>query len=339
VDLNDDGKSDRKDGIKSIYFILNDGGNQTSKLLVSKIDVQPDFTGFNRPSVNDDISILTLSTAVPAGVPVYPLVSTDMAAGTSLTLVGYGQSGDGVNGYTVSPSFTVKRVGQNNADAFYGQDDARRPAANEVWRFDFDGPSGSGMFGGATLGNNVETTLGGGDSGGPAFVQLGSTYYLAGNNTFTQGTNAPKFGTLGGGINLYPYLGWINSVLLGTTSTSFATGTGGPGNGGSPADINVMDALVIASETNDSMPSAEEPSGSTSVAAVPSNAQIAGNTLYVRAELSEIGSDWDHAANLIAAKGSLLDTLQDSTDGSESDSDSSTSSELLALDAVLRRWA
>lgn len=31
-------------------------------------------------------------------------------------LVGYGQSGDGVNGYYVRPSFSVKRLGNNIAD-------------------------------------------------------------------------------------------------------------------------------------------------------------------------------------------------------------------------------
>src|SRR6476659_7640062 len=101
-------------------------------------------------------------------------------------MVGYGQSGNGNTGYTVSPSFSVKRSGQNVVDAFYTQDDVGQPAANEVFRFDFDADKGNGTLGGPTLGNTKETTLGGGDSGGPSFIKVGSTYYLAGVNTFTE---------------------------------------------------------------------------------------------------------------------------------------------------------
>jgi len=42
----------------------------------------------------------------------------------------------------VNASFSVKRVGQNVADAFIGQDDAGKPAADEVFQFDFDDPEG-----------------------------------------------------------------------------------------------------------------------------------------------------------------------------------------------------
>src|SRR6266542_912797 len=159
VDISGDGKIDKKDGIKSVYFILNYGGNQTSKILVTQITVNPFYTGFNRPSVNDDLAILTLASDLPAGVPIYSLPTGELAAGTTVTMVGYGVSGDGVNGYSGSASWTVKRTGENNADEFYGQDDAGQPAANEVFRLDCDGPTGNGSFGGATLGNDRETTL------------------------------------------------------------------------------------------------------------------------------------------------------------------------------------
>ena len=243
VDLNDDGRSNRKDGIKNAYFIVNYGGNQTSKILVSKIDANPNFTGFNRPSINDDLAILTLGSPLPAGVPTYGLPTVDLVAGTTLTLVGYGQSGDGVNGYTVNASFTVKRVGYNNADGFYGQDDAGQPAANEVFRFDFDGPSGTGTFGGPTLGNNLETTLGGGDSGGPSFV----ANVVVGVNTFTQGFNTPKFGSLGGGINVFPYVSWINSVLTGGASApASSVSADGPGTANGNPAREFLEALAAA---------------------------------------------------------------------------------------------
>jgi hypothetical protein len=241
VDINDDGKNNSKDGITSIYFNLNYGGDLTDKIRASAVTVQPDYTGFNRPSVNDDLAIVTLASPLPAGVPVYGLPKVDLAAGTTLTMVGYGRSGDGVSGYTINASWTVKRFGENNADAFYTQDDAGRPAANEVFRFDFDGPSGVGSMGGATLGNDRETTIGGGDSGGPSLVQSGTSYVLVGVNTFTQGFNAPKFGSLGGGINVFPYVGWINSVLGGSSASSDGGGSGGPGAKGNGA-LDIMAA-------------------------------------------------------------------------------------------------
>ena len=122
----------------------------------------------------------------------------------------------------------------HNADEFFPQDDADREAANEVFRFDFDGPEGTGTWGGGTLGNDREATLGGGDSGGPSFVReiIGDkeVNVIVGVNTFTQGFFGPYFGTLGGGINVYPYVEWIGAVLAGTDGGD-GGGGGNPGKG------------------------------------------------------------------------------------------------------------
>ena len=229
VDINSDGASDRRDGITSVRFYLNYGGNITQALTASSWQINPNFTGFARPSVNDDLALLTLSAPLPAGVPIYSIDTSGLTAGTSrLTMVGYGKSGSGVSGYTVNASYSVKRRGENMVDAFYAQDDAGQPSGNEVFRYDFDGPSGAGTWGGGTLGNDRETTLGGGDSGGPSFVLTGtdptsaSSYTLAGVNTFTQGS-APYFGSLGGGMIVARYASWINSAM----SASATAGAGG----------------------------------------------------------------------------------------------------------------
>lgn len=249
VDINNDGKATSKDGVRSLYFNLNYGGNLTHKIAVTSIAIHPHFTGFNRPSINDDLAILTLATPLPAGVPIYSLPTSDLLAGTTITLVGYGQSGDGVNGYTVNASFSVKRTGVNNADAFYGQDDAGQPAANEVFRFDFDGPSGNGTFGGPTLGNDEETTLGGGDSGGPSFVpnSVGG-HTIVGVNTFTQGLTAPRFGSLGGGINVHPYVSWITAVQSRNADVPSdggnSGGNSGKGNGKPQSNVNAVIGLA-----------------------------------------------------------------------------------------------
>src|SRR3954453_893529 len=131
VDLNNDGKVDRRDGAQGVYFILNVGGDQTAKIAVTGFNIAPDFSGFGRPAVNDDLAVLTLAEAVPDGVPIYQLATSELEAGTVLTMVGYGRAGDGLGGYTTTASPSVKRVGENAADAFYGQDDKGRPQANE----------------------------------------------------------------------------------------------------------------------------------------------------------------------------------------------------------------
>ena len=248
IDLNNDGRSNTKDGIQSIQFHLNLDLDNSIDLTVPALawTPHPDFTGFNRPSINDDLAVITLGASLPAEVPRYALSATPMTANaTHLYLVGYGRSGDGVSGYTTNASWTIKRHGENIVDAFYVQDDAGQPSANEVFQFDFDGPSGNGPLGGSTLGNARETTLGGGDSGGPSFIlidsahpELAESYELVGVNTFTQGRTAPKFGSMGGGINVVPYRDWILGVSA-TSSLSSLGGTGGRGGQGSVLDIAV----------------------------------------------------------------------------------------------------
>lgn len=213
VDLNADGRVDARDGTQGVYFVLNYGENESHRIAVSQFDLHPDYTGFNHPAVNDDIAVLTLAEDLPEGVPIYALPTTDLSSSATFTMVGYGRSGDGLRGYTTFANPTIKRVGENVVDGFYGQDDQDRPASNEVFRFDFDSPKGNGPLGGPTLGNDIETQLGAGDSGGPSFLVTDEGgYVLAGVNTFVQG-NAPKFGSMGGGMNVFSYLGFIQSVL------------------------------------------------------------------------------------------------------------------------------
>jgi hypothetical protein len=246
LDGNNDGVVNSADRNTGTYFILNFGGNRTHRIAVTKITVHPDYDGFGN-SLNDDIAILKLARNVPAGVPIYDLPDGEITQGMVVTMVGYGRSGDGINGYNTSASYTVKRVGSNTADAFYGQDDAGRPEANEVFRFDFDGPNGEGPMGGETLGNDVETTIGAGDSGGPAFAGTEGGVSLYGMATFVQGSNAPLFGSMGGGVNLFWYLPFINSVLHPGTGGGLilpgepSLGLGGPHRDAIPVSGEVSD--------------------------------------------------------------------------------------------------
>jgi len=211
VDLNNDGKANQRDNTTGTYFILNFGEDQSHRIAIEKVDIQPHFTGFNRPAVNDDLAILTLAEDLPEGVPIYAISNFDLAPGRVVTMVGYGRSGDGIIGYDTDASLTVKRVGENVVDAFYIQDDRNQPLANEVFRFDFDSPTGSGPLGGPSV--PLETQLGQGDSGGPSFISTANGLTIVGVNTFIQGANAPKYGSMGGGMNVFAYRRFINSIL------------------------------------------------------------------------------------------------------------------------------
>src|SRR5262249_25053754 len=203
--------------------------------------------------------------------PTYPLPDGEITKGMVVTFVGYGRSGDGIHGYNTPASYTVKRIGSNTADAFYGQDDPGPPEANEVFRFDFDGPDGNGPMGGPTLGNDVETTLGAGDSGCPAFVSTEGGLALYGMGTFVQGSNAPLFGSLGGGVTLFWHRGWIHSVLHQGTR------------GGLPLPVPIPDVVVPLD--HDFVPVRGELSALPSSAATDSPVSFAGLPSF------NIGSD------------------------------------------------
>lgn len=196
-----------------IMFNLNYGANLSHRIPAKAVFVHPDYTGFNKKDITrDDIAVVQLSEAVPEGVAIYGLNTAPPMPGMTLTLVGYGSSGNGVEGVTVGGNPTVKRTGKNNVDAVVPDDEGSKRL--EVYLYDFDGPEGTPHPGdGSTLGNGIETTVGGGDSGSPAFIESDGHWLLAGINTFQLGATAPKFGSGGGGMLVSTYAEWIHSVL------------------------------------------------------------------------------------------------------------------------------
>jgi Trypsin len=208
--------------------------------------IHPDAAKPGHALFHDDIAVIELSTPLPEGVPFYQLYTGDLTAQT-LHLAGYGRSGDGVNGFTVPGSRTVKRVGQNVSDRFEGQDDRDRPEVIELWQADFDHPTDASLnlFGGPSLGNDKESIVGPGDSGGPAFVQVStdpnkaSSYQIAGITTH----GIPGLSTFGlfgsgfGGTAVPAYREWLEAILVGTLSTSDVHG--------SPDDPPTGDAIGI----------------------------------------------------------------------------------------------
>jgi hypothetical protein len=216
VTNNSTGAINRSPGDITVNFNL--GASPTTRS-VSAIAVDPTFNGFNN-AVNDDLAILTLQTPAPVEAQVYPLFLDPIVNGQVLQLVGYGASGTGTQGYTISASTSVKRVGANAMDVFLEDDDLPGGnGINEVYAFDFDAPDSSynvpNLYGGASLGNTIETTLGGGDSGGAAFGLLNDELVLVGVNSFVFTSTVsdpdlpgdltfspPLFGSGGGGVLL-----------------------------------------------------------------------------------------------------------------------------------------
>lgn len=198
------------------------------------VSMNPNYQGFgNCPSgvsgfcLNDDVAVVHMNADAPAAAKIYRMYNgTPILGGQLVTMVGYGLSGDGLNGYTVNPSFRIKRRGQNIMDLF-DLDDEQNFAAGpeEVWYADFDGNGEDtfcsfGLACSAQLANDQESMIGGGDSGGPSFVKMGNEFVLLGNNTFGSnfGANGPAPGAFGnyfGGMLLNAYTDYLESATSG----------------------------------------------------------------------------------------------------------------------------
>lgn len=224
IDLNKPGSS--------VRVVFNNSTTPGAYTLISAsaVSMNPNYQGFGKcPAgvdsfcVNDDVSVITLSKDAPASAQIYSIANNDMSTGQEITMVGYGTSGNGVDGFNVGPSFFTKRVGYNVMDMFDLNDEQNFLAGKEeVWYADFDGngiDTFCTMFGVCTpaLGNNRESGIGGGDSGGPSFTNLNGQLTLAATNTFTgyfTGQTPGTFGTYLGGIVLGTYEQYLISASV-----------------------------------------------------------------------------------------------------------------------------
>lgn len=219
----------------------NPGDAGRAIVTASKVSINADYKGFGVCPVgvpgfcvNDDVAVITLSEDAPVSARSYTMSAYGMSEGLQILMAGYGTSGDGISGFSVSPNFRIKRSGQNIVDLFEGDDenfagfDANgflTGGLNEVWYADFDGVNSRGQtmnsactfFGACTpsLANDIEANIGGGDSGGPSFITgANGELLLVGNNTFGWSgfgeENPGAFGSMFGGINLARYYNYLN---------------------------------------------------------------------------------------------------------------------------------
>jgi hypothetical protein len=232
VDTNGNGAVvDLKKPGTDVRVVFNSNGTQNAIITASAVSMNPNYAGFgNCPAgvnsfcVNDDLSVITLSQDAPASAKIYSVALNPVTSGTQIIVAGYGTSGDGVNGYTISPSFAIKRTGSNYIDMFDADDEQGFNGVNEVYYADFDGGGQDAFcteYGICTpqLPNGIETMIGGGDSGGPAFILQNGQLVLVANNTFS-GTFTDEqipgtFGTYFGGILLSSYGDYLRDATGG----------------------------------------------------------------------------------------------------------------------------
>lgn len=202
-----------------IRFVLNTGGSPVS-LAAEAVTLFPSAS-----FPYDDLAVIRLSGDIPAPATPYPILTRAITTGQVITLVGYGASGNGDTGVSVTSSASVKRWGVNVVDAIRTTlDNSGRSSLFLL--HDFDGPGGNGSLGGATLGNAVETGLAGGDSGSPVFAWVDGVTWLVGISNFVTSPTSGvpvnyRFGTIGGGILLSDprFLAWLKETTGNTLYT------------------------------------------------------------------------------------------------------------------------
>ena len=271
-DVDNNGSADVP--LADINFNLNHDGDLSFVTPVANIDWHPEFSGLSAVNLHDDIAVARLVDAVPEAVPIYPLFRSVVMPGTVATFVGYGSSGNGIDGKTTNGDFVTKRVGSNTLDMFEVDDDCprrcHRDGALEVYKYDFDAPDGSsGVMGGSSLGNDLETTVLGGDSGSPAFVLHDGELVIGGISTFVLGpaSDFGLFGTIGGGMLVSAYADFIDLVLM----------TPGDINGDFLVDIN--DLGIVGAHFNQAVTTSEF-------------GDLSGDGFVDIADLGIIGGNW-----------------------------------------------
>lgn len=213
-DIDADGAIDPGATASVLFNHLGDAAHVVPAEGVERVFLHPAWTGFDAPSLNDDLAILRLHAALPPEIPRYPPFDGPVADGQELAIVGYGASGYGDEGHVIPASTVVKRVGGNVVESYV--DDDEGSGTLEYWIADFDPPQAfGGCDGGPGLGNLVETSVAPGDSGGPVLVHDGTRWRTWGNGAWIADCagEATTFGARFGGMVASAYLAWFDAVV------------------------------------------------------------------------------------------------------------------------------
>lgn len=189
-----------RDNPASIRFVP--AMHPQSGIPVERIELLP---GYRMPA--NDLALLVLAEPLPREVTTAVLLGRPLEAGETIDLAGAGTSGHGDRGPS-GGSAGPFRQGRNVAD-LVGAHVPGVPVAGHFLFYDFDGPTGNGVVGGASLGNGIETLVAGGDSGAPIYLRPSASAprRLVGISTAVIGASAgsgPRFtfGDMGVGTDL-----------------------------------------------------------------------------------------------------------------------------------------
>lgn len=185
--------------------------------------VDPVWTG--SLTTGGDLALIKLTSAVTS-IASYPIYTAASAAGMTVTLAGYGDTGVGATGYGAN-TFGTLRYGNNVYDGLFNN-------APTVYAMDFDkvGTSFYNVYGANAVGS-TEALIAPGDSGGASLALIGGAWQIVGVHDFigclTNGcTPTSSFGQIAGDTSVYADATWINSVLVPVPEPSSAllAGTG-----------------------------------------------------------------------------------------------------------------
>lgn len=187
--------------------------------------IHPDFViDSNGNILNGDLAIITLDAVVDPLAPRYQIYRGNSEIGELFTAVGYGREGTGLTGDSGGTS-GVRRGGTNRFDLDPNIFSNTLPAGVFLG-FDFDnGSPGQNSTGDQGEGAN-ETNVGRGDSGGPSFLTIGGTLYLAGIHSWRarlvdQNGNSPDingvidgtFGEIAADTRVSQFQTWIDQQV------------------------------------------------------------------------------------------------------------------------------
>ncbi len=203
-------------------FAITPGANvytgSLSSVAIASVLVHPGWTG-NFITGGNDLAIVTLASAAPAGAARYDLYSGTGDVGAVALKSGWGLTGTGLTGSTGALEW---RVGQNRWDTTL--DLIEINGSNKVLVYDYD--DGTALhdlmfrFGFTNLGlGSLEIMAAPGDSGGPSFIGgqiagIASFRYSYGTGFGDINSVADStFGEMGGDTRVASFNNWILSSV------------------------------------------------------------------------------------------------------------------------------
>jgi secreted trypsin-like serine protease len=207
-----------------VHFRLNLATENSPVLQAKSIHIFPGYKGTDKGPDgfwHKDLAIVELAEPAPAGVPIYPLSKRLRPIKSMVTFVGYGRGGDGVKGAVLDSHPHTKRIGSNRIDVLLA--DRRDHSTNQpdLFLFDFDGADfNSNLIKpdtpfNASLGEKLEATFAGGDSGAPVFMFESGQWCIVGIAAFVAGQDNARFGAIAGATLTPAFMDWIIEVIGG----------------------------------------------------------------------------------------------------------------------------